>query len=244
MTREKICGIYKIKNIIDNKVYIGSSKNIKERWYRHKKDLRKNKHHSVKLQRAWNKYGEENFKFEIIIRCDNAELLSKEQFYIDKFDSFNNGYNSQPFADRHEFSDETKSKIGKSSKGRNAGENNNTTKINEFIAKKIISDLLNPNLLISEIAKIYNVSIGIINCIYYKRSWTYLTDKICFPKRTENANRQKSKLNDDIVKNIIQDIIKHVSYKDIMNKYDIQRYIINNIKFKKSWKHLTKDIIF
>ena len=82
-------GIYIIKNLINNKVYIGSAINIDKRWKHHKKDLAKRKHHSRLLQRAWDKYGEENFKFEIIEEVKNPEhLLSYEQVYLDYYKSY------------------------------------------------------------------------------------------------------------------------------------------------------------
>jgi group I intron endonuclease len=70
-------GIYKITNIINGDCYIGSSVNIKERFYRHKKDLKKGKHHSIILQRAYKKYGKENFIFEVLTECDK-ELLEEK----------------------------------------------------------------------------------------------------------------------------------------------------------------------
>lgn len=78
-------GIYKIVNILTKKFYIGSAKNIKRRWSYHKSSLIKNLHSNNHLQKAWNKYGEENFEFEIIEECSSEKdiLLSREQFYID-----------------------------------------------------------------------------------------------------------------------------------------------------------------
>lgn len=90
-----LSGIYKIENKVNNKVYIGSSKNINTRWGQHKNMLNNNKHHSIKLQRAWNKYGEANFIFEVIEECDIEKLLYLEQFYIDKYKSYYEGYNSK-----------------------------------------------------------------------------------------------------------------------------------------------------
>lgn len=77
-------GIYKITNILNNKVYIGSSVNIKYRFYEHLLDLRSNSHINKHLQSAWNKYGEENFKFEIIRLVSKNILRKAEQFYINK----------------------------------------------------------------------------------------------------------------------------------------------------------------
>lgn len=87
-------GIYKITNIINNKCYVGSSVNITGRWYQHKTELKFNKHHSIKLQRSYNKHGVDNFKYEIIEECDIETLIIREQYYIDLFGCYKNGYNS------------------------------------------------------------------------------------------------------------------------------------------------------
>lgn len=79
----KISGIYCIINIKNSKKYIGSSKNIRQRLWNHRAELRHNKHENVYLQNAWNKYGEHNFDYYILERCDESILLEKEQFYID-----------------------------------------------------------------------------------------------------------------------------------------------------------------
>lgn len=86
--------IYKITNHTTGKVYIGSSSNIVLRHKKHFKELQYNQHHSPKLQRSWNKYGPKAFSFQIIEFIDNQEqLLSKERYYIDYFNSLDNGYN-------------------------------------------------------------------------------------------------------------------------------------------------------
>ena len=75
-------GIYKITNLTNNKCYIGSSFNLFNRLHNHKTNLRKNRHHNVYLQRAYNKYGEENFKFEIVEIINNFEKLSKSNLNL------------------------------------------------------------------------------------------------------------------------------------------------------------------
>lgn len=77
----RVSGIYKIVNKINGKFYIGSSENIKKRWARHLYDFKRNSHHNIILQRAWGKYGEPAFSFEVIEETVN--LLEREQFYID-----------------------------------------------------------------------------------------------------------------------------------------------------------------
>ena len=62
---EKKCGIYKITNIINNKVYVGSAVNVTYRFKTHKRLLKQNKHFNTHLQSSYNKYGKDNFKFEM-----------------------------------------------------------------------------------------------------------------------------------------------------------------------------------
>lgn len=78
-------GIYKIRNIVNDKLYVGSSCSMQERKTKHIRDLRLNKHHSPKLQNAWNKYGENNFVFEVIkegIIISNIIKCCKKQGYF------------------------------------------------------------------------------------------------------------------------------------------------------------------
>ena len=86
----QISGIYCIKNIITETVYIGSSINIKQRWYKHIKQLQNNMHPNSYLQNAWNKYGKSNFKFSILKRVNNKKLLVEEQIYLN---TIKNKYN-------------------------------------------------------------------------------------------------------------------------------------------------------
>jgi group I intron endonuclease len=114
-------GIYSITNTITNKVYVGSAVKIESRWKEHLNDLRKNKHHSIKLQRAFNKYGESTFIFNVIMLCDKNELIINEQKFIDSLESYKKGYNSCPIAGSrlgHKQSQETKDKIRNKLKGR------------------------------------------------------------------------------------------------------------------------------
>lgn len=86
-------GIYKITNTIDNKCYIGKSIDLKRRIRKHKAYLKSESHHNIHLQRAYNKYGLENFKFEIVEVCAEENLDYLEVFYIQKYNAYENGYN-------------------------------------------------------------------------------------------------------------------------------------------------------
>lgn len=80
---ENCSGIYRIINIINNKCYIGSSKHIFKRLSNHFALLKLNNHHCNKLQRSYNKYGEGNFKVEIIEKCEEVLLEKREQEICD-----------------------------------------------------------------------------------------------------------------------------------------------------------------
>lgn len=83
--KTKTSGIYFIYNKINNKVYIGSAKNLYERFHQHRNKLRKNVHPNSYLQNAYNKYGEENFIFYVHRFCHLETRFKLEQFYIDLY---------------------------------------------------------------------------------------------------------------------------------------------------------------
>lgn len=77
------CGIYTITNKINGNVYVGSSKNIHQRFKNHKSELNRGVHANSRLLRAWNKYGEDNFIFAVVEACDEADRFRVEQKYLD-----------------------------------------------------------------------------------------------------------------------------------------------------------------
>ena len=89
------CGIYKITNKLNNKVYIGCSKNIQHRWIAHKSEsvLENNPQYNYSIHKAFRKYGIDNFSFEIIELTEEKDLFDKEKYWIKFYDSYNNGYN-------------------------------------------------------------------------------------------------------------------------------------------------------
>lgn len=118
------CGIYKIKNIISGKIYVGSSRNAGRRWYFHLHALRRGSHANSRLQAAFEKHGELSFEFSMIEICQEADLLVREQHWIDMLDTFRVGYNVASVAGRMPSQKgvtltlEHRAKIGASKKGK------------------------------------------------------------------------------------------------------------------------------
>lgn len=86
-----ITGIYKIQNNINQKNYIGQSKNIEMRWKQHIYSAEAGSQYPI--HRALRKYGVENFSFSILEECKTSELNNKEIEWISKLNSYEEGYN-------------------------------------------------------------------------------------------------------------------------------------------------------
>ena len=144
--KNKKCGIYKITNIINNKIYIGQSTNIYCRLVKHIWSLDNGKSCNQHLQNAWNKYGKQNFKFEIIMECQKNELNKEEIIFIAKYNSIdkNNGYNIKIGGEYNtSFSTETKKSISE----RQMGDKNHRygKKTSEETLKKLSKSLSGEN---------------------------------------------------------------------------------------------------
>ena len=88
------CGVYCIRNKINNKRYIGKADNIFDRWCSHIYHLNTNCHTNPHLQNAWNLYGENMFEFYVVELCDSSEeAYEREKIWISYYDSYANGYN-------------------------------------------------------------------------------------------------------------------------------------------------------
>jgi group I intron endonuclease len=75
--------IYRIRNVVNHKFYVGSTTNPRERFRTHRNKLRAGKHHCQHLQAAWNKYGEDCFKFEVLeLLSETCDLQAAEDQWL------------------------------------------------------------------------------------------------------------------------------------------------------------------
>lgn len=116
--------IYKITNLVNKKIYIGQTiqDDVEKRWELHRRLAKKDKGCTA-LKEAFNKYGIDKFKFEVLIICFNEDCIEYEKEYIKKYNALvPNGYNISEggnggplFKGKHH-SEETKTKLRETSK--------------------------------------------------------------------------------------------------------------------------------
>lgn len=124
----KVKGIYKIVNIVNNKLYIGSSVNMRKRILDHIRDLRNNKHINRHLQNSYNLYGDNNFYCDVMVSFKDFYMPEKilrmvETVYIQYYKSYVEkvGYNFERVGSgttTESFSEERKRNISRALKGR------------------------------------------------------------------------------------------------------------------------------
>ena len=137
-----MCGIYKITNLCNGKVYVGQSVDIQSRWRRHKTCTS-----DYALYRAFRKYGLENFQFDVIEECDVDQLDERETYWINYYDSFFNGYNET------------------------LGGGGGCSRLSKENFKMVIELLLQGNLTNIEIAEKAGISDNMVSAINVGRSW-------------------------------------------------------------------------
>lgn len=172
----KKVGIYKIRNIINDKVYIGQSTNISRRLKHHFKVAAINPNdleYKTPLHEAIRKYGEQSFEVSILEECFKQDLDAREQFWISMYQSFppslNKGYNLT------------------------AG-GSNCSKTNQFLyiqLDNITKDLIDADLKQIEIAKKYKTSLEMIQGINTGRYW--FREAIKYPIRDFYIKEVKNK---------------------------------------------------
>lgn len=139
--KDKICGIYCITNLTNGKKLIGQSNDIHNRWNNHKCMLKNNKHKNPHLQSAWNKYGQEQFVFEIVLLCPVEDLDKNEIKRIADNNSTDRlfGYNVVAGGDRPKHTPESRKRISEAKMGKKLSEEQKQKRKGLFAGNK------NPN---------------------------------------------------------------------------------------------------
>jgi len=210
-----VVGIYKITNKLNNKVYIGQSVNIKQRFKDHKSKQKRNREPNSHLYNSIEKYGLENFSFEVLEECEYTELNNRETFYINSHNSQDSskGYNKTKGGDSH-----------------SVGENNGRSLLTP-------DDIFNIRFLRSqcktrkEVFKNYKdrISFNGFLDIWQGRRWSHIEVEGAYSKKVENFQRSlrggrgsQSLLSDKEVLKIrqryVNETVKEI-FKDYKNIY-------------------------
>ena len=242
----KNIGIYQIKNKINNKSYIGSSSRLKLRWNRHLTDLKCNVHHSLALQRAFHKYGYDNFEFIILENCEESKLLEKEQYYLD---TLNPKYNICKIAGncagvKHSIetiekrrnsliklweNKELKTTHSKYGRSKKKEQNTLIRQQKEQRNLQIIKDLKS-GIRQDVIAEKYNLSTPSITQL--KKKYDIITDK------AKGDRNNFSKLIEMQVKEIKYLLRDKVKQQTIADKYNVKLRTIKAIQSGQNWNHI------
>lgn len=203
--------IYKIKNNLNGKVYVGKTKNLKERRATHFREYR-DLNNSKALYQAMRKYGEENFSFKVLEKCSESNWGEREQYWIEKYNSLTSGYNMIP---------------GGSEPPRMTGENHPLSILTWTNVHDIKRDLLKGDLSMKDISIKYNISIDQIYRINTGKSWSEKEDT--YPIR--KPNKTDSKTLNQIVW-MLQNT--SVTQKEIGKKFSLSRTTITAINLGKN----------
>ncbi len=88
-----VVGVYRIACVINDRAYFGGSSDISKRWIQHSSNLKHGRHTNKLFQSDWDKYGKENFIFEILEECNKEGLIIREQWYLDNVVDWGFDYN-------------------------------------------------------------------------------------------------------------------------------------------------------
>lgn len=218
-------GVYEIVNIITNERYIGSASRVGKsnslsgfyvRFDKHKLLLKNNKHYNIHLQRSYNKYGENNFNFNVLSICPPEYCIKLEQWFLDNLKP---EYNIRKIADSNKgikFTAEHKEKLSKSIK------NSLKNKVDNSYRKRIGETL--------KITKLNKKN-------PYKRTEQGLIDN-----REKRRNHPHiAKLDSEKVKDIKIMLKNKETMKTCANKYNVHIGTIQAIKSGLTWFDIKID---
>lgn len=186
------------------------------RWYNHTYELDHNTHPNKHLQNAWNKYGKDNFKFEIIITCSESDNLNDiEKKYITLFNSNNQlkGYNLTSGGEGYKLNEEIKNKISISKRGQKSDLS--------FADVRKIKMLMYCSMDRKEIAKIFNTNAKVLTSISTGANYSYI-----LPHLNKYIHNMKKRLIDERNEDILRLYDSGLTIKNIKDSTNYTRSVI------------------
>ena len=203
--------IYKITNLINGKSYIGQTNDYKRRFREHRE---KNYGESDKLlYKAFDKYGIENFSFEVI-EDKTSNYNDREKYWIKYYHTYihdpeANGYNMTEGGEEPPVNKKEKSPFAMHS---------------QEDVNKVVDLIINTKLQFKEIAKITNYDHTSIERINYGKLWH--NEKLAYPLRKESSRKYQK----ERALNIIDDLLNtNLTQKQIAEKYGCSRTTVTAI---------------
>jgi len=229
---DNLKGIYKITNLINNKIYIGKTEDrFIERFWQHIWSLDKKIHYNKHLENAWQKYGSDNFRFEVVhIQNENEDINELEKKYIVKYDTFENGYNKTYGGEGqigHKMRETTKRLIGEKNKINGLGR-----KASDETKKKMrmSSKHTSPTEQHKEILRTYRTGIKVSDNTKEKLRNYWLGSKSNF-----------AVIDEETAKEIKIQLIGGKKHREIASELSVSHKIIASISANNSWKHVYVD---
>lgn len=213
--------IYKMTSP-SGKVYVGITNSLERRKKEHKRSVgKKDKTKNLKITNAIKKYGFDNMNFEHICTAFNEDYAKElEVYFVKKYDSYRNGYNLTWGGDSNPISG----------------------KLNLDDIEEIRNLLETSNLSLNEIGNMFNVKDTTVLDIQHNRRWNYLGNArpIFRHNRIQPRGSQlkSSKLDENQVKDLKLDYMNGMSRKDLQNKYEISKSLVQQIVTENIWTHV------
>jgi len=244
--------IYRIKNLSTGKVYVGSTNDPEKRWPYHQYRLKKGNHHSILLQRAWNKYGPDDFGFDVIesvVPYQKETVIEREQFWMDALDCYNPkyGYNISPTAWRVtiDFTDELRKKLSRAHKGRWVGSKSTSSKLTEQQVA-VIKERLVQGENLKDIADDFGVCFQSISLIKHGKTWRHVSGpelskdewRELWHSKSLGERNPAAVLGVNDVQMIRMRLAAGEIAPSIARDYGVVNQTIYNIKHRITWSHL------
>ena len=219
-TEKEFChkhGVYSIRNKITGDRYIGSSagRGFGNRRGTHWQSLKDHQHHSTYLQNSWNKYGEDNFAFEVILYCDAKHAINYEQKYIDYYKPKYNMSLTAGSCYGMKRSQITKDKIGNIHRGK-------------IVSLSVREQMSQTHTILKSVSRMQTLKAR------QKATQSRLISMLC-----RGTSKYNSKTNEREVIVIRALYTSGMNFNQISHQYNhLNRRTIRDICLKKSWKHV------